>query len=86
MLLGLMVINVSMIGVGIVSIAASAVGNPLQQLVLEEVELVAALVEGYLPLRGHLIDSGRTLAEQLAGFCHTDGRVHGCAGRAAGDG
>ena len=50
MFLGLVVINVCRVGVGIVGVAASAIGNPLQQLVLEEVELVAALVEGYLPL------------------------------------
>ena len=83
---GLAFVNASHSIVRIVGIAASSIGNPLQQLVLEEVELVTALVEGYLPFRGHVVDGRRTLAEQLAGLRHTDGRVHGCAGPTAGDG
>ena len=83
---GLAFVNVSRGFVWIVGVAVSSVGNPLHQFVLEEIELVAALVERYLPLGGHVVDGRRTLAEQLAGLRHTDGRVHGCAGPTAGDG
>ena len=83
---GLAVVNVSHSFVRIVGVAVSSVGNPLHQFILEEIELVATLVEGYLPLRGHVVDGRRTLAEQFAGLRHADRCVLGCNERAAGDG
>lgn len=82
----LAVVNVCRAGARIVGIAASSIGNPLHQLVLEEVELVTSLVKGYFPFRGHVVDRRWTLAEQLAGFCHTDGYVQTRTRRAVGDG
>ena len=83
---GLAFVNVSRGFVRIVGVAVSAIGNPLHQFVLEEIELVATLVERYLPLGGHFVDGRRTLAEQLAGLRHADRCVLGCNERAAGDG
>ena len=59
---GLAFVNVSRGFVRIVGVAVSSVGNPLHQFVLEEIELVATLVERYLPLGVHFVDGLRTLA------------------------
>ncbi len=83
---GLAFVNVSRGFVRIVDVAVSSVGNPLHQFVPEEIELVATLVERYLPLGGHFVDGRRTLAEQLASLRHADRCVLGCSASAAGDG
>ena len=83
---GLAFVNVSHGIVWVVGVAVSSVGNPLHQFVLEEIELVATFVKGYLPFRGHVVDGRWTLAEQLAGLCHADECVQTRTRRTVGDG
>ena len=59
-----------LLGEGIRLVVCPSALNPLNEFLLEEVELVATLAVWYASLRGEGIHRGAFLANELTGFVH----------------